>query len=62
MDSLSQAVLGAATFGTVMERQIGKKALLIGAAEDTLPDLDVVARAFVDELDFMSVRRGGMSC
>ena len=58
MDSLSQAVLGAATFGAVMERQIGKKALLIGAAAGTLPDLDVVARAFMDELDFMSVHRG----
>lgn len=58
MDSLSQAVLGAATFGVVMERQIGKKALLIGAAAGTLPDLDVVARAFMDELDFMGVHRG----
>ena len=58
MDSLSQAVLGAATFGVVMERQIGKKALLIGAVAGTLPDLDVIARAFMDELDFMGVHRG----
>lgn len=42
MDSLTQAALGAAVGGTVLGRRLGRKAVLIGAALGTLPDLDVV--------------------
>ncbi|QJQ94534.1 MULTISPECIES: metal-dependent hydrolase [Halomonadaceae] len=42
MDSLTQAVLGAAVGGAVLGRRLGRKALLIGAALGTLPDLDVL--------------------
>lgn len=42
MDSLTQAALGAAIGGTVLGRRLGRKAVLIGAALGTLPDLDVV--------------------
>ncbi len=41
MDSLTQAALGAAIGGTVLGRRLGRKAVLIGAALGTLPDLDV---------------------
>ncbi|WIX31692.1 metal-dependent hydrolase [Salinicola sp. JS01] len=40
MDSLTQACLGAAVAGAVMPR-LGRRALLLGAALGTLPDLDV---------------------
>ncbi|MDH4573913.1 metal-dependent hydrolase [Salinicola acroporae] len=41
MDSVTQACLGAAIGGVVMPR-LGRRALLIGAALGTLPDLDVL--------------------
>lgn len=41
MDTLTQAALGAAIGGTVLGRRLGRKAVLIGAALGTLPDLDV---------------------
>ncbi|MBB3191458.1 metal-dependent hydrolase [Halomonas cerina] len=42
MDTLTQAALGAAIGGTVLGRRLGRKAVLLGAALGTLPDLDVV--------------------
>lgn len=42
MDSLTQACLGGALGGALLGRRLGRKALLIGAALGTLPDLDVV--------------------
>ena len=42
MDSITQAALGAAVGGAVLGRRLGRKAVLIGAALGTLPDLDVV--------------------
>lgn len=42
MDSLTQACLGAAVGGALLGRRLGRKAVLIGAALGTLPDLDVV--------------------
>ena len=39
MDSLSQALLGAATFAIVKDKYIGKKSLIIGAIAGSLPDL-----------------------
>jgi inner membrane protein len=41
MDTLTQAALGAAVGGTVLGRRLGRRAILIGAALGTLPDLDV---------------------
>ncbi|PMR74300.1 metal-dependent hydrolase [Billgrantia endophytica] len=41
MDSLTQVALGAAVGGVVLGRRLGRKAVLIGAALGTLPDLDV---------------------
>ncbi|MEQ6916434.1 metal-dependent hydrolase [Halomonas aquatica] len=42
MDSVTQAALGAAIGGAVLGRRLGRKAVLIGAALGTLPDLDVI--------------------
>lgn len=42
MDSLSQAVLGASLAGTLAPKGHRRKALLMGAALGTLPDLDVL--------------------
>ncbi|MCE8017881.1 metal-dependent hydrolase [Halomonas sp. MCCC 1A17488] len=41
MDTLTQAALGAAVGGTVLGHRLGRKAILLGAALGTLPDLDV---------------------
>ncbi|WP_110686474.1 metal-dependent hydrolase [Salinicola aestuarinus] len=41
MDSVTQACLGAAVAGAVMPR-LGRRALILGAALGTLPDLDVM--------------------
>ena len=42
MDSVTQAVLGAAVGGAIAPAGQRRKALLVGAALGTLPDLDVV--------------------
>ncbi|MFO0447305.1 MAG: metal-dependent hydrolase, partial [Pseudomonadota bacterium] len=42
MDSLTQAVLGAAVGAAVLGRRAGRKAPLWGAVLGTLPDLDVL--------------------
>ncbi|MDN3554403.1 metal-dependent hydrolase [Halomonas maura] len=42
MDSMTQAALGAAIGGTVLGGRLGRKAVLLGAALGTLPDLDVM--------------------
>ncbi len=58
MDSLTQALLGATTFALVQDKRIGKKALWIGAAAGTLPDLDVLLSSFYNEVEFLTVHRG----
>lgn len=57
MDSLSQALLGAATFAAVKDKYIGKKSLLIGAIVGTIPDLDVFLSPFFNEVAFLTVHR-----
>ncbi len=42
MDSLSQVVLGAAVCHSIAGKQLGRKALALGAIMGTLPDLDVL--------------------
>lgn len=42
MDTVTQAALGAAVGGAVLGRRLGRKAVLLGAALGTLPDLDVL--------------------
>lgn len=42
MDSVSQIALGAAACHVIAGKQLGRKALILGAALGTLPDLDVL--------------------
>lgn len=57
MDSLTQGLLGATTFALVKEKEIGKKALLIGALAGTVPDLDVLLSPLFNEIEFLTVHR-----
>ncbi|MGJ7550829.1 metal-dependent hydrolase [Pseudomonas alloputida] len=57
MDSITQAVLGAALQGTVLGRVQGRRSLIYGAALGTVPDLDVVIR-YADPVSQMTYHRG----
>jgi inner membrane protein len=48
LDSVTQAVLGAAVGDTVLRHKYGKRALLWGAAIGTLPDIDALGGLFSD--------------
>jgi len=58
MDSLSQFVLGAAIGEVVLGKKIGNKALLWGALAGTIPDLDILATPFLDQLNKIAFHRG----
>lgn len=58
MDSLTQITLGAAVGEAVLGRKIGNKAMLWGAIGGTIPDLDVFARLWMNEIDALAVHRG----
>lgn len=57
MESLSQALLGATTFALIQDKNIGKKALVVGAIAGTIPDLDVLLAPFFNEVAFITVHR-----
>lgn len=57
LDSVSQIVLGAACSHAVAGRQLGRKALILGAALGTLPDLDVLIR-YGDAVSNFTYHRG----
>lgn len=57
MDSLTQAVLGAALQGTVLGKVQGRRSLIYGAMLATVPDLDVVIR-YADPVSKMTFHRG----
>lgn len=57
MDSITQAVLGAAVQGVGMGKYQGRKALIYGALLGTLPDLDVFIR-YNDPISSMTYHRG----
>ncbi|MFZ2900686.1 MAG: metal-dependent hydrolase [Saprospiraceae bacterium] len=58
MDSLTQIVLGAACGEVVLGRKAGNKAMLWGAVGGTIPDLDVMANFFTDEITALAFHRG----
>ena len=60
MDSLTQIVLGAACGEIVAGKKIGNRAMLWGAVGGTIPDLDVFASFFTDEITSTSFHRGFM--
>jgi len=57
MDSLTQAILGAAVGEATLGRRLGNKALLWGAVLGTLPDLDVLY-PFADPVSAFTWHRG----
>ena len=58
MDSVTQIVLGAAVGEAILGRKVGNKAILWGAIAGTIPDLDVLANLFTDELTATEMHRG----
>jgi len=58
MDSLTQIVLGAAVGELTMGKKVGNRALLWGAVGGTIPDLDVLAGAFLSPLGELAAHRG----
>ena len=58
MDSLTQLTLGAACGEATIGRKIGNRALLWGAIGGTLPDFDVLANLFTDQITALAFHRG----
>lgn len=58
MDSLTHIVLGACTGQLLAGRQLGKKALLIGAVANSFPDIDFVASFFMPLTSELLAHRG----
>lgn len=58
MDSITQAVLGAAIGKTCLGNKLGNKSMVLGAAVATLPDLDIIALPFLEPLERLSMHRG----
>lgn len=58
MDSITQAVLGAAIGEAVLGKKIGNKGAVLGAIVATIPDLDVVLYLCYDKLEMLSIHRG----
>ncbi|MDX2245836.1 MAG: metal-dependent hydrolase [Bacteroidia bacterium] len=58
MDSITQVVLGAAVGEAVLGKKVGNRAPLWGAVCGTIPDLDVAANFFMDELGALIAHRG----
>lgn len=58
MDSLTHIVLGAACGDLVAGRKIGRRAMLWGAIGNSIPDFDVFAGFFTDQITGTSFHRG----
>lgn len=58
MDSLTQIVLGAAVAEASLGKKIGNRAMIWGGIAGTIPDLDVMAGAFMAPIDALVFHRG----
>lgn len=58
MDSVSQIVLGAAVGEVVLGKRLGNKAMLWGAVGGTIPDLDVITKPLMTEVESLAFHRG----
>lgn len=58
MDSLTQIILGAAAGEVVLGKKIGNRAMVWGAVGGTIPDLDVLGKFFLSEIDNLAFHRG----
>ena len=57
MDSVSQLVLGAAVGEMTLGKKVGNKAALWGAVCGTIPDLDVLLKPFLSEVEYLGYHR-----
>ena len=58
MDSLTHIVVGAAVGDLMLGRKIGNRAMVWGALAGSVPDFDVFANFFTDDLGGLEVHRG----
>ena len=58
MDSVSQIVLGAAVGEVVLGKKLGNKAMFWGAVGGTIPDLDIITKPLMTELESLAFHRG----
>ncbi len=58
MDSLTHIVLGACIGEAIAGRQLGKKAMVIGAIANSLPDIDIIASPFLTHASDLLFHRG----
>ncbi len=58
MDSITQAILGAAVGESLLGKRVGWKGATLGAIVATIPDLDIVLTPFFSELEKISIHRG----
>ncbi|MGB3211105.1 MAG: metal-dependent hydrolase [Desulforhopalus sp.] len=58
MDSLTQATLGAAVAHACWQKELGRKALIVGGLLGTLPDLDIIMYPLLDEVQRLYWHRG----
>ena len=58
MDSLTQITLGAAVGEVVLGRKAGNRAMIWGAIGGTIPDLDIIANFFTDDIHALAIHRG----
>ncbi len=58
MDSLTHTVLGACLGEIIAGKKIGRKAMLIGAIANNIPDADVVTSFWMDKPDSLLAHRG----
>lgn len=58
MDTITQLTLGAAVGEATLGKKIGTKAAAIGAFFGILPDLDILANPFVNEIQELAIHRG----
>ena len=58
MDSITQAALGAAVAEAGWGKKLGNRAIVWGAVWGTLPDLDVLAHPWLDDIAQLSWHRG----
>ena len=58
MDSITHIVLGATIGDAIAGRRLGKKAMLLGAVAQSLPDIDFVASFWLDTSHDVAAHRG----
>lgn len=58
MDSLTQITLGAAVGEVVLGKKAGNRAMIWGAVAGTIPDLDIIANFFTNDIHALAIHRG----